>query len=261
MSQPIHTRTLAERLLDLPHDLNLMIWEIILNGPRVVNLEFLCDDDRRCTWLFSRDDIEKLTYPARLSDPRCRLKFTTIGSFNRTIRVIVDRERSIEFSLSLERDIFFLRSFHSSNVISTLRPVDTENSSLTELKHLRRIMVSSDEIIEVLSSHGNAEWSWYEERFFGPIGHADSQIEEYIVLLDHSQQNSHIWADYLMILSEYEMLTAISSTSIAQTGSAVTAGPNLYTDVQTISAAWKAWSKEGSMRLPELSFARIRHWS
>ena len=261
MSNPSHTRTLVERLFQLPHDLNLMVWETILHSPRVINLEFQCESNGRCTWLFSRENIERLTYPARLLHPGNRLSFPRIDSFNRTIRVIVDRGRSIDFDLSLEKDLFFLQSFHSSNMASTAGLDDLENSRLIEIKLLRRIMVSADEILDILSSHGNPEWSWYAERFFGPSGHAASQVEEYIVFLDHSPLNSHVWFNDLIVMSEYEMLTTLSSTSIAQPASAVMDGPSPYTDAQTISAAWRAWSKAGSVRLPELSFARIRNFS
>lgn len=238
-----------------------MVWETVLRKPRVIKLNFQRDNEGRCTWLFSRDNIERLTYPARLIYPGNRLTFPTIDSFNRTIRIIVDRGRSIEFDLSLEQDIFFLQSFHSINMASAAGPGGLENPRLTELKCLRRVMVSADEILETMLSHGDPEWSWYEERFFGPIGHADSQVEDYIVLLDNSPVNYHIWLDDLIVLSEYEMLTALSSESSAQPASAVIAGPSLLTDVQTISAAWRAWSRAGSVRLPELSFARIRNLS
>lgn len=257
MSNPAHTRTLVERLFELPHDIHVMIWEIMLNRTRVLNLEFNCANNGRCTWLFGRSHIEKLTYPARLIDPGGRLNFPTIDSFNRTVQVAVYQGRLIDFSLSLERDIFFLRSFHSSNMMSTSLPVDTVDASLTELKRLRRVMVSSNEIMSIITSHGNPQWSWYEERFFGPIGRADSQVREYIVLLDDSPLSSHIWADDLIIHHEDEMLNAIASPSSGQNDPALTAGQNLRTHVQTISAAWRAWAKAGAVRLPELSFAII----
>ena len=67
-----------------------------------------------------------------------------------------------------------------------------------------------------------------------------------------------IWADDLIILHEDEMLNAVALPSSDQNATALTAGQNLHTHVQTISAASRVWAKAGSVvRLPELSFARI----
>lgn len=143
MNHSVDTSALVKRLFQLPHDLYIRIWELILNNPRVINLEFQCGSDRRCSWQFSRDHIERLTYPARLLDSR---SFETIGDFNRSIRVMVNLGRPVDFKLSLERDIFYLQSFHSSMMISATDPVGTKDASVSETKCLHHVMVSSDDI-------------------------------------------------------------------------------------------------------------------
>lgn len=79
LSHFTHTFTLVERFSQLPHDLYLTTRELVLHSPRVINLEFQFGKDRRSNWVYSRDHIERLMPPVRLSDLLNNLGFHRMG--------------------------------------------------------------------------------------------------------------------------------------------------------------------------------------
>lgn len=253
------TKTFAQRLVGLPLELQLMIWEWVLRSPRVININFRRGSapDLRWTWYFSRMHAKCLTYPAIFLDHHNLLNFQDIDDFNRVIKV-KDGEYTISFELLHDRDIFFLRSFHRGRMFRSPSAVDTDSHRMLQLKRLRRVMVLSDEFMEIFSTMGYPEYTWCENHLFGPIGHRDCQIEEYIVLLDRPQTtDSYVSHHDLVVFSEYETLAILSSPMGVGWASAVSY-PSLDTHVQRIAGAWRYWSHRGYVRLPELRFARLR---
>ncbi|KUI66041.1 hypothetical protein VM1G_01379 [Cytospora mali] len=254
--QVVDNKTLVEGLLDLPKELQLVIWGFVLRSPRVININFRCGraPDLRWTWHFNRDHIKRLTYPALLLDHRNSLDFENIDDFNRVIKAKEGRY-TIDFELSLDRDIFFLQSFHRGRMFRSPSAVDTDSHKMLQLKRLRHVMVLSDEFMEVFSIMGYPEYSWCEAHLFGPIGHRDCQVEEYIVLLDKPQTvESYVSQDDLVVFSEYEMMTVLSGSAWTSTANY----PSLHTRVQRIAGAWNRWAQRGFIRLPKLRFARLR---
>lgn len=257
--QPVDINsTFVEGLLSLPGELRLQIWEWILCSPRVININFRCGraPDLRWTWQFSRDQVKRLTYPALLLDHHNFLSFQNINDFNRVLKV-QDGQYALDLDLSLDRDIFFFQGFHRGRMFRSPSAVDADSPRMLQLKRLRRVMVLSEELIEIFSVVGYPEYTWCEAHLFGPIGHRDSQVEDYIVLLDRPQTvDSFVRYDDLQLFSEFDILTSFSSpTDFAW--SPATNYPNLETRVRRILGAWNYWEQRGHIRLPNLVFARL----
>lgn len=249
-----------QRLHSLPGELRLNIWEWVLHPPRVININFRCGraPDMRWTWHFNRDQVKRLTYPALLLDNHNKTSFERITDFNRVIKVN-DGQYSIKLELSLDRDIFFFQGFHRGRVFRSPSAVDADSPQMLQLKKIRRVMVLSDELIEIFSVVGYPDYTWCEAHLFGPIGHRDSQVEDYIVLLDRPQTvDNYIRYDDLLLFSEYELLTILSSSPTDYGWAAARDHPNLETHVRRILGAWNYWSQRGHIRLPNLVFARLK---
>lgn len=255
--------TFTERLLGLPGELRMEIWKWVLRSPRVININFRCgrEPDLRWKWHINRDQVKRLTYPAFLLNQHNELTFQNIDDFNRAVK-LKDGQCSINLDLSLDRDILFFRGFHRGRVFRSPSAVDADHPQMLQLKRVCRVMVLSEELLEIFSIMGYPKYTWSEAHLFGPIGHRDSQVEDYIVLLDHPQaSDSYIRYDDLLFFSEYEILTILSSSTkfgLAPAGANPENNPDLETHVRRLVGAWNYWGQRGHIRLPKLVFARLR---
>lgn len=252
--------TIVQRLLGLPGELQLEVWEWALRSPRVININFRCGrtPGMRWVWHFNRDQVKRLTYPATLLDHHNKLSFQTIDDFDRVVKV-KDGDYSIDLELSLDRDIFFFQSFHRGRMFRSPSAVDADSHSMLQLKRLRRVMVLAGELMEIFSVMGYPEYTWCEAHLFGAIGHHDCQVEDYIVLLDNPQTaDGYVNHHDLLFFSEHEMLTTLSSPTTRYGWGPAGTHPDLETRVRRIAGAWSYWAQRGYIRLPKLKFARLR---
>lgn len=259
----------------LPQELQLRVWEEAANSPRVVEIRLHRDPGSQRDWrwtchnrhslqlqdswmsLFDRNMLITYTHPMDLEVSEITCGGDTPDSSS---------EHRIRFAPSFERDTFLLGHFHQA-----LLEYQSRNQEVLRLwKKARRVVVRAWEILLTLERMPNDELEFDvfdmghygygqdymspEEHFLGPLGDADSAVEEYIVLLDRPRNGCQVEYDYLVFLTDDEVDATIGRGR-GEIGQVHSRTADIV--VHKISLAWVVWGKRNNVKLPELRFAGL----